>query len=68
MPFKDQTKCYRTINGQRYVNLCDIMEDYHEALAAKCKREKVPHRVIKHPDGYRQLFVREDCAFAVSQD
>lgn len=59
MAYKDQTLCYRTINGERYVNWCDILEPYHDALVEKVKRLKLPHRVVKHPDGYGQLFVAE---------
>jgi len=60
MPEKLQSECYRTIGGKRFINWCDILEPEHEAMAEACKLHKIPHRIFKHPDGFRRLFVRED--------
>lgn len=59
MPEKDQSLCYRTIKGKKYINWCDILEDRHELEVEKAKRLKIPHRVFKHPDGFSRLFVLE---------
>lgn len=60
MPYKDQTKCYRNINGQRYENACDVLDDRAERDVELCKAGKFRHRLIKHPDGYKQLFVHQE--------
>ena len=57
---KDQTKCYRTINGQHYVNLCDVMSENEQATVIKVKSLRLRHRLIKHPDGFYRLFVHAD--------
>ena len=57
MATKHQGDCYRTIKGEKYVNWCDILGPEHEALVLKCKALKVSHRVFRHPDGFRRLFV-----------
>lgn len=59
MSTKHQNNCYRVIKGQRYVNWCDILCIEHEAEIAKVKAEGIPHRVFRHPDGFRRLFVLE---------
>lgn len=59
MSTKHQMNCYRTIKGQRYVNWCDILCAEHEAEIAKAKSLKIPHRVVRHPEGFRRLFVLE---------
>jgi hypothetical protein len=56
---KHQTNCYRTIKGERYVNLCDVLSPADEALVLKAKAVGAPHRIIKHPDGFKMLFVSE---------
>ncbi len=56
MPFKDQTRCYRTFGGIRWRNLCDILEDRHEADVAACKAAGARIRLRMHPEGYKQAF------------
>jgi len=57
---KHQSACFRTINHVRYKNQCDLLEAIDYALVKKAKELGVRHRVIKHPDGYGQLFVHPD--------
>jgi hypothetical protein len=57
---KHQSNCFRTINGKQYRNQCDVMDEPDFALVEKAKQLKIRHRVIKHPDGYGQLFVHPD--------
>ena len=57
MPYKDQTKCYRTFDGVRYLNQCDVLDEVHFKLVEKAKRLKVRHRMVRHQDGYKQLYV-----------
>lgn len=63
MPFKHQAECYRTFDGVRWPNLCDVLDgDQEDEVRA---RKAAGHRIrlIKHPDGYRQAFIRpEDLA------
>ena len=60
MTQKHQSDCYRIIKGQKYINWGDVLDDEGEAMIESCKMHKIPHRVIKHPDGFKRLFVRED--------
>ena len=60
MPYKDQSDCYRTIKGEKYINLCDMLEQRDDDALAEIKEKKLRHRVIKHPDGFRQLFIHSD--------
>ena len=60
MPVKHQSDCYRTIRGERYKNLCDVLGPDDEAALEEVKAKKLRHRVIKHPDGFRQLFIHSD--------
>lgn len=60
MPYKHQAHCYRTIGGVPYVNHCDVLDKETGKLVVKAKRLKVRHRVVKHKDGYGQLFVHQD--------
>lgn len=59
---KHQADCYRMIKGRKYINRGDIIGPDDEAAVFACKANKIPHRVIRHRDGFRQLFVREDQA------
>jgi len=58
MPVKSQADCYRTINGDRYICWCDVLEEWHEDEVAKCKKRKIPHRLVK-VDNFKRLFVKE---------
>lgn len=60
MPYKPQSDCYRTIKGEMYENLCDVISEETEAAVIEVKELKLRHRVIKHPDGFKQLFVHAD--------
>jgi hypothetical protein len=57
---KHQSDCYRTIRGQRWPNLCDILETYHEEEVAARRLAGHRIRLFKHPDGYRQAFIHPD--------
>ena len=57
---KNQTKCYRTFKGHRYENLCDVMDDIDFNLVKKVKLLNLRHRVVKHSEGFGQLFVHVD--------
>lgn len=60
MASKHQTDCYRTIDGARWPNLCDVLEQDHEDEIAA--RRKAGHRIrlVKHADGYHQAFIHPD--------
>jgi len=62
MPVKHQADCYRTIDGHRYINWGDVLTREDEAAVAAAKSLCIPHRVFRHPDGFRRLFIREDQA------
>jgi len=62
MPYKDQTKCYRTFDGVRWMNFCDILDDRHEEYVAAVKAAGVRVRLCKHPEGYHQAFFHPDDA------
>lgn len=62
MPFKDQTHCYRTFNGQRWMNLCDMLDIQHEIDVAAAKKAGVRVKLRKHHEGYRQAFYHPDDA------
>jgi hypothetical protein len=60
MTTKHQADCYRTINGQKYVNYCDILCDEHEAEVAALKAAGKRIAKRKHPAGYHQAFIHAD--------
>lgn len=60
MPCKDQTLCYRTFEGVRWPNLCDMLDAQHEIDVAAAKKAGVRIRLRKHPEGYRQAFFYPD--------
>lgn len=57
MAFKHQSNCYRTINGEKWVNLCDVLgpEDKAEIVRRKALGQKIAMR--KHAEGYHQAFI-----------
>lgn len=57
MPRKQQQDCYRTINGERYVNMCDVHGREEQDYVDAAKRIHASHRLVKHKDGFRILFV-----------
>lgn len=59
MPIKNQTKCYRNIDGRKYVNYSDLIQGAEEVekIIAEAKAQYTFVRQIAHPDGYNQLFV-----------
>lgn len=59
MSIKHQIDCYRTIKGEKYVNWCDVLGPEHELIVSRIKARNVPHRIFRHPDGFRRLFVKE---------
>lgn len=60
MPYKHQSDCYRTINGVRWTNFCDILDDKTAEEIAGFKKNGMRFRLIKHPDGFKQAFVHPD--------
>lgn len=60
MPTKHQDKCYRTIKGEKYMNFCDVLGEIDFQAVDMAKQLKLRRRLIKHPDGYRQLFIHKD--------
>lgn len=60
MAIKDQTDCYRTIDGLRWPNFCDILEDSHREDVAACKAAGIRIKIRKHPEGYHQAFIHPD--------
>ena len=60
MPIKDQTACYRTVNGVKWPNFCDMLDDVHFEDVAKAKAAGARIKKIKHPDGYHQAFIHPD--------
>lgn len=58
MPVKVQDECFRTIKGERYVNWCDVLGPDTEAEALKIKKHGFKHRIFRHPDGFKRVFVR----------
>lgn len=59
---KHQTKCYRTINGEKLVNYCDLImsDEENEKMISEAKQKFKKVRKIKRPEGYHQLFVKEN--------
>lgn len=59
MPSKNQTKCYRNIDGRKYTNYSDLIQGSEEVekIIAEAKAQYTYVRQIPHPDGYSQLFV-----------
>jgi hypothetical protein len=60
MPYKDQTLCYRTFQGIKWINFCDVTEDYHNERVVEKKLKGARIKLIKHPDGYRQAFIHPE--------
>jgi hypothetical protein len=60
MPYKHQINCYRTFDGVKYFNQCDVLEELDFCLVEKAKKSKLRHRLVKHKDGFVQLFVHSD--------
>jgi hypothetical protein len=66
MAIKEQTNCFRTIQGKRFINWCDLLCAEHEAEIAKVKAAGIPHRIFRHPAGFRRLFVLETEAHRIN--
>lgn len=60
MPVKHQSDCYRTIDGLRWPNLCDVFSEDDERDIAKRKAKGQRIRMRKHPEGYYQAFIHPD--------
>ena len=63
---KHQSNCYRTVDGVRWPNLCDLLEGPKQlAYARAARRQAVRVKIHKHPEGYHQMFVHpEDVDYA----
>lgn len=60
---KHQGDCYRTFNGLRWPNFCDILDDEKQQAVAEAKDNGKRFRLRKHPDGYYQAFIHPDYLF-----
>lgn len=60
MPYKNQTKCYRTIKGEKWENFCDVLSEADAQSVAELKKAGRQVRMVKHPDGFLQAFVRPE--------
>ena len=60
MAFKDQALCYRTFDGVRWPNWCDVLDERCENDVAEAKRQGARFKMRKHPDGYYQAFIHPD--------
>lgn len=60
MTFKNQQDCYRTFDGVRWINFCDVLEESHERDVAEARRQGARIKMRKHPDGYHQAFIHPD--------
>lgn len=65
MPIKNQTDCYRTFDGVRWPNFCDVLDEGHEKDVASAKRQGARIKMRAHPDGYSQAFIHPDDLKAV---
>lgn len=60
MPVKTQDKCYRTIGGVRWPNLCDVMSPAEETIVADAKAAGARVVMRKHPRGFQIAFIHPD--------
>lgn len=60
MALKDQTQCYRTFDGVRWANLCDVLDERDEQDVRAARNTGVRIRMRKHPEGYQQAFYHPD--------
>ena len=57
---KHQADCYRTFDGLRWPNFCDVMEERHKQDIDEARRQGARIRLRKHRDGYHQAFIHPD--------
>lgn len=60
MAIKHQSDCYRTFDGVRWPNLCDMLAEEHEVEVKARKSAGQRIRIRTHPDGYGQAFIHPD--------
>jgi len=60
MPFKAQSNCYRTIEGVRWPNFCDVLGPEDERAVQEAKGQGARFRFVKHPQGFRIAFIHPD--------
>lgn len=60
MSIKTQDKCYRTIGGVRWPNLCDVLSNYEEELVMEARERGARIAMRKHPSGFRIAFIHPD--------
>lgn len=53
---KEQDKCYRTIDGIRWINVSDLLSPELTAWAQSQRARGIRLKFRKHPDGYSQVF------------
>ena len=60
MPIKNQMDCYRTFEGIRWPNFCDVIDENTERAVSDAKAAGKRIKLRKHPDGYIQAFIHPD--------
>lgn len=60
MPYKAQTECYRTFDGVRWPNWCDVDDDAARRDVAEARAAGCRLKMRKHPLGFQQAFIHPD--------
>lgn len=60
MAYKHQADCYRTFDGVRWPNLCDILDAEMDADVRARRKAGQRIKVRQHPEGYLQAFIHPD--------
>lgn len=60
MPIKPQDRCYRTIGGVRWPNMCDVWSPDEETIVAEAKADGARIAMRKHPHGFMVAFIHPD--------
>ena len=68
MAWKLQTDCYRTFDGVRWPNLCDMLDPDQIERVASLKRQGVRVRIRKHFCGYGQAFIHPEDLSALAAE
>lgn len=60
MAWKNQNKCFRNIRGIRYENYADLIygDAENAVVISNAMATGRRMRLVKHKDGYRQLFLQ----------
>ena len=60
MAYKHQTDSFRTVNGIRWMNVCDLVGPDFENAARAVNAAGVPCKRVAHAPGEYRLFVAPD--------